>query len=453
MAEGLKTINSSPPVNHVLVYEPLCRGHSHEVFNAGFVELFRQAYPAAILEFHAEPTHLDCVMAALPSATATSDDVHFVPAQNRGCGSKHRTFGFLRMFRTARTWRLLPTTQVAVLSFDPVLLLAIKIAFIFDAAPARPPVLVLHGVLESARTVGSSGRSGTNPRDIPAPSSRMILRELCNALSTIAWTRRLPQKRIKKLLRLSKQLIQRPTQRFQPTLRRAMHFRDDPDLKYIVLSDHILANIPLMTDLNAERIYSLPLPRIMQECDFQGIRRPLRLAVFGYGNPQILEDLLQSLAEMSTDAQYKIVLITGYASQKLARFPNVVLPTQSGSAPLTRDVMDEMMKDADAQIILYPDSFYELSCSGSIFEAFAYRKPVIHLSNSCINYYNTVESPIGYRFEDVSRLAEAIIRIAESPSSYEADFESFRRNIDRLRSVFGIGESTHRVHRICGLSG
>ena len=45
----------------IFIYELICRQHSHEVCNAGFLDLFCKAFPNEKIVFYSHETHLLCV--------------------------------------------------------------------------------------------------------------------------------------------------------------------------------------------------------------------------------------------------------------------------------------------------------------------------------------------------------------------------------------------------------
>ena len=61
----------------IILIEPLCRDASHEVFNAGFVELFSQAFPTDNIVYCAEKTQIDCVRNALGETTTNGGEIEW----------------------------------------------------------------------------------------------------------------------------------------------------------------------------------------------------------------------------------------------------------------------------------------------------------------------------------------------------------------------------------------
>ncbi len=96
--------------------------------------------------------------------------------------------------------------------------------------------------------------------------------------------------------------------------------------------------------------------------------------------------------------------------------------------------MEKYVQDIDIFLIIYDKSRYRLSCSGSILEALSYTKPILHLSNDSVNYFNRQEAPIGFCCDDLEELANKMVEIIDNYSSYEDELQGFRDNIINLRA-------------------
>jgi hypothetical protein len=97
--------------------------------------------------------------------------------------------------------------------------------------------------------------------------------------------------------------------------------------------------------------------------------------------------------------------------------------------------MERHAGDVDAFLILYDRRRYRLSCSGSIFEALSYGKPVLHLGNPCVAQFDTPEHEIGFRHDDLESLARTIAEMANDYQRARVLLLARHHNIARLRAA------------------
>ena len=118
---------------------------------------------------------------------------------------------------------------------------------------------------------------------------------------------------------------------------------------------------------------------------------------------------------------------------------------------LTRDEIEEHVKGADIFLMLYDKDAYQLSCSGSLFEAFAYVKPIIFLSNPCVGYYNSIGN-IGYECKDLDDLTAKMEFFINNYKQTEHELELIRSNILTLRTDIDIKNATTKLRNIIIMS-
>ena len=120
----------------------------------------------------------------------------------------------------------------------------------------------------------------------------------------------------------------------------------------------------------------------------------------------------------------------------------------SNGKPLTREQMEFYAKDIDFFLILYNDKTYRLSCSGTIIESFSYSKPIIHLKNDCIDYFNVSNNPIGISCNNVDEFVSSIEYIANNYSSFKINIDQFRNNILKQRAKYSIENSVQDLMKL-----
>src|SRR5690606_8586265 len=113
--------------------------------------------------------------------------------------------------------------------------------------------------------------------------------------------------------------------------------------------------------------------------------------------------------------------------------------------PLTRQYMEELAEDIDVFLIMYGSNRYRLSCSGAILEALSYRKPIIHLGNECIDFFNQRNCPIGFRCNNINEFVDVMEDLIINYSDRKAVLSDFRDNIDELRGAYSIEASKDKI--------
>ncbi len=112
---------------------------------------------------------------------------------------------------------------------------------------------------------------------------------------------------------------------------------------------------------------------------------------------------------------------------------------------LTRSEMEKDIKDINIQIILYPNNSYELSQSLSIFEALRYNKPIIHINNPCINFYNNSKNPIGLKCQTLEDMANTIKKLVENKNYTSNLLTIFEKSLMSVRKQYSIDSSIARL--------
>lgn len=210
------------------------------------------------------------------------------------------------------------------------------------------------------------------------------------------------------------------------------------DYKYICLSPHIIKNAERYIDTKKLNMHTVVLPTFFAEPTPQPNNEYVKFAIFGYGNPLMLHNILVQLSQKKIKQPYEIHII-GMDNKGTDDFSNVTCP--SPGKKLNRSEMEKYAKDIDVFLILYDISRYRLSCTGSILESLSYTKPILHFNNDCINAFNKHEYPIGICCNSLDEFVCKMEDIIENYEAYIPEFQKFRKNILKLRNECSIENS------------
>jgi hypothetical protein len=108
---------------------------------------------------------------------------------------------------------------------------------------------------------------------------------------------------------------------------------------------------------------------------------------------------------------------------------------------LTRSEMEQDIKDVNMQIILYPDNSYTLSQPLSIFEALRYNKPIIHINNPSINFYNDSKYPIGLKCQTLEDMSNTIKKLVENKIYTSNLLKIFEKSLMSVRKRYSTSSS------------
>jgi hypothetical protein len=232
-----------------------------------------------------------------------------------------------------------------------------------------------------------------------------------------------------------------PWQRISTKLfpeKKMLLWKHSADFKYISLSPHVVVNAERYIDTKELNIHTVVLPTIFAEPIPQPNNEHVKFATFGYGNSLMLHNVVFQLSQKELKRPYEIRII-GMDDRGTDGFPNITCP--SPGKVLDRSDMEKYAKDIDMFLILYDKSRYRLSCSGSILESLSYTKPILHFNNDCINTFNKHENPIGICCNSLEEFVCKMEDIIENYETYIREFQTFRKNILKLRNECAIENS------------
>ena len=415
----------------IIVCEPICKGHSHEKFNTGFLHGLRQAYPQEKILFYADISHILTIKSILERYKITLENIEYIPIKFWPTESLAALIRYYFLFK-----RIL--ADVCAKGSDKLFLLCFSssILYILKRLKKRQVfsrvkfTLVCHGEFEyiaddyrdKEHVQADSGRPFLEKiRKINAVN---ITRKILNAFRRCCYATAAHWSGVlKSMFRL----------RF--SLKEMLLWQRSGDFKYILLGPHVIENTKKYIDVNGLDFHTVVLPTPFPDPLPCPVNKFVKFAVFGYGYAAMIQKVLASLSNMQLNSPYEIRIIGGN-NRGTEGYPNIICPHPNKA--LSREEMERYVPDIDVFLVLYDKSLYRLSCSGSIMEALSYMKPVLHFENDCINAFNKKERPIGICCESVENMAVVMADIINNYSDYILKFKEYRLNILTVRKKVAI---------------
>jgi hypothetical protein len=421
----------------IIICEPIARGLTHEKVNSGFIYGLRLAYPEEAIRFYADISHIEAIQNILDYDKITIDNIEYIPAKFRNLytirGMLKYYSPFNEIFSVAIESKV---NKIFFFSFNPAILYAIKKLKKRSNFREMKFTFVLHGSFDTV----------TNEHAKPTQLSLPIKR-IKNQTDITYKLRIIRQTKLTELPKVIAQFINRfmPWQLISNKLftnRKMLLWNHSADYRYIALSPHIIKNAERHIDVKKLNMYTVILPTVFKEPSAQLDNEYVKFAIFGYGNPLILHNILVQLSQKGLKHPYEIRII-GMDNRGTSEFPNVTCPCPGKR--LDRSEMEKYAEDIDAFLILYDKSRYRLSCTGSILESLSYIKPILHFDNDCINAFNRPENPIGIRCNSLEEFVCKMEDIIENYESYCLEFHNFKKNILKLRTECAIENSVNTL--------
>jgi len=422
----------------IVVCEPQCKGFSHEKVNSGFLYGLRLAFPKETLRFYAEQTHINAIKEILKHDNVIVDDIEYIPISYRELNSITGVVSYFLLLRKLfNDVRSLGESRILFLSFSSVMLFMIKKLKQKSVFSDIKFTFVLHAEFEHIK-----------PNDNNVGNSMPVKTSITKSAVKIIRNQKLSKIMAKliKLIHLKIRVRVSVTvslflSRLFP-IKKIIMWKHSNDYRYIVLSPHIINNAEKYIDIKNLNIFTVILPTLFVEPSPMPVNRYPKFGVFGYGNSALLSYIAGRLSAMKFPEPYEIRII-GMDNRGTAEIKNVVCP--SPGKPLHRKEMEKYAKDIDMFLILYEKNRYQLSCSGSIMESLSYMKPILHLNNECINFFNQTSNRIGICCPTVDEYIDEMVRIIENYQEVLAELNDYRNNIINCREKYDIKNSVNQL--------
>ena len=425
----------------IIVCEPQVKGLSHETVNSGFIYGLSLAYPDETIRFYAEIAHLSAIRNILEINNINIKNIEYVPIRFYDLYSIKGMITYYILFKRMFS-NILSSgeNKIFFLSITPTILYVIKKLKQNTEYKEMKFTFVLHGSFDNV------ANEFDKPNGISLPIKRMENKHLIQIKYTFQMLSQLG------IIEAFKTLVSNFISRFVIpwhsiskriyTDRKMLLWKHSSDYRYIVLSDHIIKNAKKYVDTDKLNISTVIHPAIFKEALSQTNNKYAKFAIFGYGNPLVLHNILVQLSEKNLKNNYEIRII-GMDNRGTSEFQTVTCP--SPGKRLDRTEMEKYAEDIDAFLILYDKTRYRLSCTGSIIESLSYTKPIIHFDNDCINAFNRTDNPIGIRCNSLEEFVNKMTDIIENYNSYSLEFQSYRNNILKLRNECSIENSVNTL--------
>jgi hypothetical protein len=426
------------------IYEPTCRQHSHEVCNAGFLDLFLKAFPNERIIFYSHETHILCIKHELSLDNKLRK--YNISFKKISFSNQENFWSFLEKYffflKEKKKWKKKKNNKIIFLSYNKSLLKILKLLFREGSRARVSLLLVTHGILEEI----NKSTSFINPRDNFTNPEPFFIR-LINKIASPSILLSLVYRKTKEILL---RIISIPYLLILPNFKVLLTSFNPTFCRYVLHSEHIQKELNNYKELKSLNTSVIPMPVIMKNMNFAQIKKKVIFGIIGYGLPSALLKLLDLLDRKRILGAYEIRLIGMQPSAALfEKYSKVIVSRSSFNHNiLTRSEMEQDIKDVNMQIILYPNNSYKLSQSLSIFEALRYNKPIIHINNPCINPYNNSKNPIGLKFQTLEDMANTIKKLVENKNYATNLLKIFEKSLMSVRKQYSINSSIARLKSI-----
>lgn len=419
----------------IIVCEPQCKGVSHEKVNSGFIYGLRLAYPKEKIVFFAEATHLQVIQDILIKDKVLIDNFECrpLPFYLKNIYSfwamlKYYVL-FLKLLDQVVFYKV---DKVFFLSHNPVILYVIKRLKQLNKFKNINFTFVLHGELEDIANVVYKEPYA------PVVKYKSVADNLkANIIKILKKPNRILPFIFRKILWPIHKISSKYSLIFKKKFRvkTMLLWRHSNQYKYIALSPHIIANVKKYLDTDYLNFQTIVMPTIFAAPQPIVENKYIKFAVFGYGDPGQMHELLLKLKEKNITKPYEIRIIS-MDCRGTEGFSNICCVSQG--KVLTRTLMENSLPDIDMFINLYDHSRHKFGCSASIFEALSYLKPVLHLDNDGYNYFNQSEKPMGFRCDNLDEYVNKMYDLIENYQIYKKELTVFRENMLFLRERYDI---------------
>ena len=393
----------------VVICEPSCKSFSHEKINEGFIYVINKLHSDDIL-FLAHKTHWAVLKKSLLKNKVDISRINFVNISVGTNGSFDLLYSLKNIFKLKRISKKYNLEKIIFLSSSKALLFCLKNILPLDFKK----YFVLHAELEELRD-----EIKLDEQFIEMPIQ-----------SNIQKLKKINFKIFKNRFNLILKRLD-PFQNFinKHAIKHLIEQKHDSSFNYLVISEHIYINLKNKIDLKNLNISYVDYPQLSYDILNKTNNKYPKFAIFGYGDSKMLYNLNLILERLNIKSPFEIRII-GMDNRATSTFPWITFP--SNGQTLSRTEMESLLEDIDFNLILYTKDRYSLSCSASIIEAISYERPIIHLENSCISYYNKNEG-IGYECTDLTSMAKKVNDIILNYTKELDNIKKFKKTLIKTK--------------------
>lgn len=421
----------------IAIVEMNCREFEHETPNSGFVYGVCNAYPEETVLFCAHAEYIANIKMIFQKRKIVLNNIEYRAIGGKA-GSTLLEFvpNFFVLLRLFSVFLRSNVRSVLFLSIWGGQNFIIKNFARLSCFSHMGFVFTLHGEMEKLLGADLSSCVSFPPKISKSLASKLTsysFGELCSKFKTFLGDKLINIKR-------------RMHAWFELNLENCamLSYRHSDRFRYVVLSDHIIPCLEKVLDTSQYNFTAIPMPCIFPPPPAELNNSYAKFAVFGGGNPQVLQQIHAVLASKTLHKNYEIRII-GRNTLGLQGLDHVTCPA---SGILSRTEMETLASDIDMFLGLYEDFRYRACCSASIVESFIYCKPLVYLENKCFSSFDSDTAPIGIRCPDVEAFANALADIIENYDSFKTQLKFFRRNMISHRERIDVANNAERLRSI-----
>lgn len=401
----------------IIICEPLIKGFGHEKVNSGFLSAIRFAYPNEEIVFFAEISHINAIKNILKYDEIHLNNISFSPIK---FNTKNQLIAFLFHFKVVK--------EVIKFSKD-----ANENKILFLSASSQ----ILY-ILNFFKKINKTRKFNFS----------IVMHGFLEILGQKSTIKNITKYRILNFIFFFIVNFYRPFYVFDSffSLEYFLTKKKPKGFKYILLSDHILINLNKIIDTTSLKVHVLDMPTNFRNIeDKTKDNKYLKIAMFGRGDYKMLIELAKKLNLSNITKEYEIRII-GKDYYDMEQFKNI--KCSSPGVKLSREEMEAQTVDIDLFLILYDRSKYNLSCSASIYESMSYLKPIIHIDNTCINFYNVEDQTIGYKCMNIDDMTNTLNRLINNYETERMNLIIFKNNLIKLRKQLYYQNNTNKIKNI-----
>ena len=407
----------------IIIFEPQCRGFEHEQFNAGFLHGYSLKYPNETIIFFAEKDHIRCVQNVLYSAKITLTEVKYVETKIPESNSLAKLGVIFQYYKILKCLLQFASenhcNRLVFLSIYTFNLIPLKILLQYHYHNYFQVHIGMHGILESIRRK--------------------------NVLTPIQFVAKVANRfrRFLKLNSIDLKLVETNKYIYEKLFRSSLQFFNNQKIIYYVFRED--SREKLKSYLPRAHVFfsTVDLPYIYKEqADTEKLSR-LDIKIFatvGHGNLHAVNEVVRKIApKICSHFNFEVRIIGGNPNQGVPNSERIRIC--GASERLTRMEIEEEIEDVQYVLFFCNKEAYKLTTSGSFFDAIAYCKPMIFLTNPCFDYYYE-KYRFGYRCESID---EVVVVIQNILSGYGSDYLHHVSEIKRMQYDISISNNFHKL--------
>jgi len=411
----------------LVIYEPLCKGFSHEKINSGFIYSFSKAFPIEKIYFYAHKTHIEALKNILNNDNLSIDNLIYKQLPiSRNFTLLSFLINIYNLLKLRSKLKFNKDKKLFLTSYNTLILYIIKSYKCFSEIKFY---IVLHGSFEEI-----------NSGELFIESNQVLKYKIPQKTAA----KRLKNINFSKLTKyivdlVGKLILKTSIFRYffikKFNTKKILEWRSNKNITFIAISKHIIINANKIFEYQKLNIKYHFYPNYFREKNTRPNNQYIKFGIFGYGDPLVLYNISKKLELVNVQNKFEIRVIG--MDNSISNFFSFIT-TPSNGLPLSRKQMEHLVSDIDILLILYSNQKYRLSCSATIIEALSYCKPIIYFKNDCISYFNNNNLPIGFEANSVDDFVKHMSICIDDFILMKEKFNEFSENIMTLRNAYSI---------------